>query len=93
MIAMWNAPASRPTRDIDFLAEMDDDVETIKSIVKEICIQETEPDGLDFDFGSIAGEVIKESDEYPGSHLTESLVCLFLNAHHNRSLRMRLEVV
>jgi hypothetical protein len=66
MIAIWNAPASRPTRDIDFLAELDDDVETIKSIVKEICLQETEPDGLVFDLESLVGEVIKESDEYPG---------------------------
>lgn len=85
MIAMWNAPASRPTRDIDFLAEMDDDVETIKSIVKEICIQETEPDGLDFDFESITGEVIKESDEYPGvrvkfeGHIDEARVNMQLD--------------
>jgi len=85
MIAMWNAPASRPTRDIDFLAELDDDVETIKSIVKEICLQETEPDGLVFDFESIVGEVIKESDEYPGvrvkfeGHMDEARVHMQLD--------------
>lgn len=85
MIAMWNAPASRPTRDIDFLAELDDDVETITSVVKEICNQETEPDGLDFDPETIAGEMIKESDEYPGirvkfqGHLGEARIHMQLD--------------
>lgn len=65
MIAIWNAPASRPTRDIDFLAELDDNIETITSVVKEICNQVTEPDGINFDSETIVGEIIKESDEYP----------------------------
>jgi predicted nucleotidyltransferase component of viral defense system len=85
LIMIWNAPASRPTRDIDFLAHLDDDVDAIKSVVQAICIQATEPDGLEFDIKTITGEVIKESDEYPGvrvkfqGHLGEARIHMQLD--------------
>ena len=45
---------------------MDCDVETILSMVQDICMQTTYPDGIEFDTDSLTGELIKGSDEYPG---------------------------
>ncbi len=41
--------ASRPTRDIDLLARMDNAVEAVVAVVREVCGQAVEPDGLVFD--------------------------------------------
>jgi predicted nucleotidyltransferase component of viral defense system len=66
MLAAWHAPASRPTRDIDFLARIENTVEAILPVIRDVCKQPVEPDGLVFDEGSIAGVVIKEDADYEG---------------------------
>jgi hypothetical protein len=52
MLTAWRAPASRPTKDIDLLAQMDNTVDAALPVIRDICNQETEPDGLVFDSDS-----------------------------------------
>jgi hypothetical protein len=70
MFTAWGGPLSRPTRDIDLLARMDNAVETVVALIREICAQEVEPDGLVFDVESVAGAVIKEDADYSGVRIT-----------------------
>ncbi|REJ65619.1 MAG: nucleotidyl transferase AbiEii/AbiGii toxin family protein [Planctomycetota bacterium] len=66
MLMAWRAPSSRPTKDIDFLAKMPNDVDSVVQVVREICDQEVEPDGLVFDASSLEGRIIKEDADYEG---------------------------
>ncbi|MCZ7661863.1 MAG: nucleotidyl transferase AbiEii/AbiGii toxin family protein [Thermoleophilia bacterium] len=66
MLLVWRAPLSRPTMDIDVLGMLDNDVHAVEQVVKDICIQEVEPDGLAFDPGSVQGQVIAEHASYEG---------------------------
>lgn len=70
MLTAWRAPSTRPTKDIDFLATMPNDVESVVDVVKEICVQEVDPDGLVFDIESVEGRAIKEDAEYEGVRVT-----------------------
>ncbi|MCI0705767.1 MAG: nucleotidyl transferase AbiEii/AbiGii toxin family protein [Planctomycetia bacterium] len=70
MFTAWGAPASRPTKDIDLLARMDNGVEAVTAVMREVCGQAVEPDGLAFDVGSVAGEAIKEDADYSGVRVT-----------------------
>jgi len=64
MLTAWRAPSSRPTKDIDFLARMPNDVDAVVQVVHEVCEQEVEHDGLEFDVASLEGRVIKEDADY-----------------------------
>lgn len=66
MLTAWRAPSSRPTKDIDFLAKMPNDVDSVVQVVREVCQQEVEPDGLEFDGDNLKGRIIKEDAEYEG---------------------------
>jgi hypothetical protein len=66
MLTAWRAPASRPTKDIDLLAQMDNTVDAVLPVIRDICNQETEPDGLVFDSDSLRGVVIREDADYEG---------------------------
>ena len=66
MLATWRVSLTRPTKDIDLLGQVANDVERIVDLVKEMCRQEVEPDGLDFDPASVGGERIAEEAEYKG---------------------------
>ena len=70
MFTAWRAPSTRPTRDIDFLAKMPNDVETILQVVREVCQLQVEPDGLEFDVDSLNGSIIKEDADYEGVRIT-----------------------
>jgi hypothetical protein len=48
MLTVWEAPLSRPTIDIDLLGRIDNSIETIVAVTKDICLQEVEPDGIAF---------------------------------------------
>ena len=60
------ATLTRPTRDIDFLAFTESSIKNLEKIVRDICIQKVEADGLIFDPDSVKGEIIKEDAEYEG---------------------------
>jgi hypothetical protein len=86
MFTAWRAPYSRPTKDIDFLAQMSNRVDVILDAVREICAQPVEPDGLVFDTNSIQGAVIKEDADYEGVRVT------FLAYLQNAKIHMQLDM-
>lgn len=61
----WGAPLSRPTRDIDLLAQMANALGDTQ-IFQTICNRPVEPDGRVYDPGTVTGGVIKEHDKYQG---------------------------
>ncbi len=66
MLASWDISLTRPTKDIDLLGRVANDVDGIVAVVQEVCRQEVEPDGLEFDAASVSGERIAEEAEYQG---------------------------
>ncbi|MGD9141116.1 MAG: nucleotidyl transferase AbiEii/AbiGii toxin family protein [bacterium] len=66
MLTVWKAPVSRPTRDMDFLGRMENDIGTIRAAVREVCATEVEPDGLEFDPETARAERIAEDADYEG---------------------------
>ncbi len=86
MFAAWHCPATRPTKDIDFLARLNNSAETILPVIAEICSLDVEPDGLVFDAASIAGTLIKEDADYEGLRVT------FLARLQNARVPMQLDL-
>ena len=70
MFRAWNAPASRPTRDIDLHGRMDSKITAVVPVFKDVCDQSVEPDGLIFHADSVAGQAIKEDADYAGVRVT-----------------------
>ncbi len=66
MLSMWQVSLTRPTKDIDLLGHVANDVDRTVMVMKEVCRQQVEPDGLDFDPESVRGERIAEEAEYEG---------------------------
>lgn len=82
----WQAPLTRPTRDMDFLGFTSNSVENLIHIVQEVCNQPVDPDGLIFDPASVHGEIIKEEADYEGVRVT------FLGFLGKAQIHMRLDV-
>jgi len=70
MMTAWGAPATRPTRDIDLLGYVPNQVESLVEIIREVCCQEVEPDALSFDPTTATGIVIKADADYEGVRVT-----------------------
>jgi len=66
MFSVWKPGLPRSTKDIDLLGRTKNDINALVRIMKEVCVIETEPDGLSFDAGSVAGERITENADYQG---------------------------
>ena len=66
MFTVWDIPARRTTVDIDFLGRIDNKVENIESVVRNICKIKVPDDGLVFDTKTVKGERIKEDADYEG---------------------------
>jgi len=66
MLRVWDAPETMPTRDIDLLGFVQNDVEYLEAIVREACTVDVDDDGLNFDAASVASERIKEDADYEG---------------------------
>ena len=49
MLGVWKAPVSRPTMDIDLLGHLDNSIETLTAVARDVCVEKGEPDGLTFD--------------------------------------------
>jgi predicted nucleotidyltransferase component of viral defense system len=86
MLTAWRAPLTRPTKDIDFLARMPNEVDSAASVVKDLCRQDVEPDGLAFDADSVQGRVIKEDAHYEGVRVT------FLGHLQNARVNMQIDM-
>ncbi|MBI4316916.1 MAG: nucleotidyl transferase AbiEii/AbiGii toxin family protein [Chloroflexi bacterium] len=66
MLAIWKAPLSRSTKDIDLLGRVSNDIDTVLEVIRGVCAKEVEPDGLVFDAGSVEAERIIEDADYAG---------------------------
>jgi hypothetical protein len=66
MLHVWNAPLARATKDHDFLGRMDNSLENLAHVVREICTTEVEPDGMVFDAATVRADRIKEDAGYEG---------------------------
>jgi len=70
LLKAWGAPGSRPTRDIDLLGYVENDIEVVEAIMREVCTTPVQADGLRFDASSVAGQRIKEDADYQGVRIT-----------------------
>ena len=66
MLLVWKAQVLRSTMDIDMLGKMKNNPEAVIDMVREICRQEVEPDGVVFDPDSVRAERITEDADYEG---------------------------
>lgn len=66
MLAAWKSPITRPTKDIDLLGQLENDVANLIQVARKICRQSVEPDGVLFDEDSVEGHRIAEEAEYAG---------------------------
>jgi len=66
MLQVWKMPINRPTRDIDLLGKMSNDLEAVRSVIAEVCAHSIEDDGLIFDPASVVTTRIAEDADYEG---------------------------
>ena len=66
LFRIWAVPDTRATRDMDFLAYIDNSLEHLVEIVQSTSSLEVPDDGLTFDPESVAAERIKEDADYEG---------------------------
>jgi predicted nucleotidyltransferase component of viral defense system len=66
MFQGWGLPLRRPTRDIDVQGNMVADTQALAEIVRKICNQPVEPDGMWFDHETVRGEQINLDANQPG---------------------------
>lgn len=65
LFRVWDIPDSRATRDIDFLAFLDNSPENLAVVFRDVCTIEG-TDGLVFDPDSVDARTIKEDADYEG---------------------------
>ena len=66
MLRVWDSPGIRPTMDIDMLGITSNKDSEIITQIRDILAVDVEPDGLDFDSGSIKSQRITEDADYEG---------------------------
>jgi hypothetical protein len=66
MMTAWRVAVIRPTKDIDLLGRMDNDIETLVEAMRDICQCRVAADGIEFDPVNLHGERIAEESEYAG---------------------------
>lgn len=66
MLMVWEVRAFRSTMDIDMLGKMKSSTDAIIAMVRDVCLQEVEPDGIVFDPNSIRGQIITEDADCEG---------------------------
>jgi predicted nucleotidyltransferase component of viral defense system len=66
MFSAWCGPASRPTMDIDLLGKIDNRIDTITTVMKDVCLIDVEPDGISFNAETVDAVRITEDAEYEG---------------------------
>lgn len=82
----WDGSASRPTRDIDLLGRLENSVDAVVTIFREVCGLAVEPDGMAYDPGTVAGVVIREEADYSGVRVT------FLATLQNARVSMQVDI-
>lgn len=66
MLHVWDAPLARATKDVDLLGQVDNSLENLDRVVREVCAADVEPDGMVFDPATVKTERIKEDADYEG---------------------------
>ena len=66
LFRVWDIPDSRATRDIDFLAYLDNSPANLAAIVRDVCALDDCDDGLKFDPDTVKAQRIKEDADYEG---------------------------
>jgi predicted nucleotidyltransferase component of viral defense system len=66
MFSAWCGPAARPTMDIDFLGEIDNQIDIITTAMKDVCLTDVAPDGIYFDGETVEAVRITEDAAYEG---------------------------
>ena len=66
MLHVWNAPLARATKDLDFLGRLDNSLENLEGVIRQVCAADVEPDGMVFDAATVKTERIKEDADYEG---------------------------
>ena len=66
LFVVWKTPITRPTRDVDLLGWISNDLDSVRSVIAEIVQTPVEDDGLVFDAASVTTERIAEDADYEG---------------------------
>jgi len=86
LFSVWASKPYRSTKDLDLLGAGDSSDEGIKSVFREICSLQVEPDGLEYDASSIEITDIREDEEYQGKRV-------FLLARlENARIRLQIDI-
>ena len=67
MLLAWKMPVTRPTRDIDLLGRVSNDLASIPEVIASICQIPTKSDGMVFDSGTVTTERITKDADYEWS--------------------------
>lgn len=66
MLHVWDAPLARATKGVDLLGRLDNSLENLEHVVRDVCAADVEPDGMVFDPDTVKTERIKEDADYEG---------------------------
>lgn len=66
MLHVWDAPLARATRDVDLLGRLDNSLDNLARVIREVCEAQVEPDGMVFDSSTVKVERITEDADYEG---------------------------
>lgn len=69
MLHVWEVPLARATKDLDFLGHLDNSLENLDRMVRDVCTVEVVADGLVFDPATVRTARIKEDAEYEGARI------------------------
>ena len=66
MLHVWDAPLARATKDLDLLGHLENSLENLERVVREVCAADVVLDGMVFDPATVKTERIKEDADYEG---------------------------
>lgn len=86
LLRVWDQTSYRTTRDIDLLGRVSNEAAVVESIIRDVCEQEVDPDGLLFDAASVQSNAIVEDADYAGVRVA------FRGTLGNARLSMQLDI-
>lgn len=86
MLVAWKVSALRPTRDIDLLCRMVNDLERVREALTRVCTTTVEDDGVSFDVATMQMSNIAEDADYQGVRAT------FVGHLGNADLPMQIDI-
>jgi hypothetical protein len=86
MLHVWDAPLARATKDIDLLGRLDNSLDNLERVFREVCAAKVEADGMVFDPATVSAERIKEDADYEGVRL------LFVGLLGKARVKMQIDV-